>query len=441
MRLIKTFLILTLMVAGVNAQAQFNWPEDPEKRSEAQTLWTLFDDNYRVEDVEKAEENLLKLVEKYPGLSRSVYINAISLYKGIYDNAATEEEKENAAKKVMSFYDMRFKYFPEEEKKVIDRKAVDAYTFYIRDADKTRELLDVFEKAYELKGNEVYYPLGRYYMQLAVLAYAREINLSSEDIIAIYNRCMEHIDYHINKAKKAGKSTARYEQIKEFVDAKLADMNLIDCDFISDKLVPKFMEDTSDPALAKKIFVFAFEGKCTESDWFLQAAETYFATEPQYGVGYMLGVRYGSEKNFEKSIDFFEQSMEHTDDNVDKGKALKQIATTKRIMDDKPAAKKFALEAANVDPSLESDMYELIGDMIMGSSECDQKQSQIDDRARFIAAYDYYAKAGNRSKMAQAQAQFPSMSDIFEDNKKEGDNIKVGCWIQTTVQLKRRPKQ
>lgn len=438
---LKTIVILTLMILSVNAYAQFNWPEDPEKRSDAQTLWTLFDDNYRSKNMTKSKDYLGQLVEKYPALSRSVYINGISIYKDEYKEASSEEDKSKAAEMVMNLYDLRFEYFDGEEKEVIDRKATDAFMFYYKDADKTRELLELFERTYELKGNDAYYPLGRYYMNMAVLAYARDVNLSGDDIIDIYNRCMEHINYMIAQASQAGKRTSRYEQIKEFIDQKLADLNLIDCDFITDKLVPEFIKDTSDPILAKKIFVFAFEGKCTDSDWFLQAAETYFATEPQYGVGYLLGVRYGSEKVFDKSIEYFEKAIEQTDDNQDKGKALKQIATTMRIMDSKTEAKKYALEAANVDPSLESEMYELIGDMMMSSSECDQKASQIDDRARFIAAYDYYAKAGNRSKMAQAQAQFPTMSEIFTANKEEGENIKVGCWIQTTVQLKRRPEQ
>ena len=93
-----------------------------------------------------------------------------------------------------------------------------------------------------------------------------------------------------------------------------------------------------------------------------------------------------------------------------------------------------------MDPSLAGDMYTMIGDMYMGSRECDQEKSKINDRARFIAAYDMFAKAGNRSRMAAARAQYPAFSDIFEDNREEGEKIKVGCWIQTTVSLQRRPE-
>ena len=90
--------------------------------------------------------------------------------------------------------------------------------------------------------------------------------------------------------------------------------------------------------------------------------------------------------------------------------------------------------------TLKEDMYTMIGDMVMASSSCDKLQSQVDDRARFIAAYDYYAAAGNAAKMSQAKAQFPTIGDIFTANKEEGQTIQVGCWIQKSVKLQRRPE-
>ena len=40
--------------------------------------------------------------------------------------------------------------------------------------------------------------------------------------------------------------------------------------------------------------------------------------------------------------------------------------------------------------------------------------------------------------MASAKEQFPTMEDIFVRNKKEGDLIKVGCWINENVALKKK---
>ncbi|KYG77824.1 MULTISPECIES: hypothetical protein [Roseivirga] len=439
---LKALMIIAFLAICSSASAQFAWPEDPEQRSEAQTLWTLFDDNYRQGNYEAAKPHLAKLVEKFPTLSTALYINGIKVWEESYDNAKVDAEKDKAAEMVLKLYDMRFENFEGEEEKAIDRKAIAAYKFYVRDADKTQMLLDLFEKSYEIKGMDAFYPLGRYYMQVAVLAFARSnVEISKDQILEIYEQSTKHIDHEIAQVKAANKSTKRYEEIKEFIDGKLADMGIIDCDFVVEKLVPEFEQNPNDAELANKIFVFAYEGGCTDAEWFVKAAETHFANSPQYGVGYLLGVKFGADKEYEKSKEYFIKAAELTDDNTSKGKALKQVAATERINGNYSEAKKYALEAAEIDPTLKAEMYELIGDMVMASTQCDKKVSQVDDRARYIAAYDYYAVAGNSTKMAQAKEQFPTMSSIFTENKKEGDSMTVGCWINKTVKLQRRPEQ
>ena len=442
---LRALFILMMTVVGFGASAQFTWPEDPEQRSDAQTLWTLFDDSYKQGDFEAAKTKLAVLLEKYPSVSESLYINAIKVYKESFKNTKDKEAKMANAQKVMDLYEKRYEQYPSSEKDVIDRQANDAFMFYYKESDKTRFILDIFDKAYELKGNDAIYSLGRYNMNMAVIGYARNIGISDEEILSIYDRCTEHIDYQIAKAKNAGKSTKRYDQIKEFIDKKLADLGLIDCDFIVDKLVPEFEANPTDAELANKIFVFAFDGRCTEADWFTKAAEVVFSSNPNYGVGYMLGTKFGAEKEYEKSKEYFIKSVELTDDNTDKGKALRQLATTLRIQGEKAEARKYAIQAAEVDPTLKEDMYVLIGDMVFGSTECDGKVSQVDDRARYIAAYEYYLQAGNGSiaklKQANAMQQFPTIGDIFTVDKEEGQSIRVGCWIQKTVSLRKRPTE
>jgi len=100
-----------------------------------------------------------------------------------------------------------------------------------------------------------------------------------------------------------------------------------------------------------------------------------------------------------------------------------------------------ALEAAAIDPTLKEEMYTMIGDMILSSTECDQKQSQVQDRAKFIVAYEYYLQGGNQLKANQAKSYFPSQGEIFTEGKELGDSVFVGCWIQKSVTLQKRPDQ
>ena len=434
------FSLLVLFVS-TSAMGQFKWPEDPEAKKEAQTEYTMYDDSYKQGNYEDAIPHLDKLIEKYPDLSRSIYINAIKIYKEIWKREKDKAKKTEAADKVMSLYDKRFATFDGEELKNIDRKSIDAFQFYYRDKEKTNFLLDLFKKTYAMKGNNAFYPVGRYYMNTAALAFARKTGISNDEILEIYNTTIAHIDSQIAKAKSKNQNTKKYEEIKEAIDKKLADLNLIDCQFIVDKLVPEFQANPGDAELANKIFVFAFDGGCTEEDWFVQAAEKVYESDPNYGVAKLLASRYAKEKDHARAKEYFLKAVELTDDNTDKGSVLKQVASTERILGNKADARKYALQTMEIDPTLASEMNELIGDMVMGSTECDAKKSQVDDRARFIVAYDYYTKAGARAKMAQAKAQFPTIGDIFTANKEEGQSVFVGCWIQKNAKLSRRPEQ
>lgn len=436
-------LLFTLMVLsiGYSASAQFNWPEDPEKRKDAEVKWTLFSDSEKTGNYDAAKPHLEYILENYPKLSESTYITGIKIYDETFDNAKTEEAQKAAADKVMELYDTRFELFPESKKSNIDRQVISAFKYYFKEADKTNYLLDLFKETYELDGNNAFYPVAKYYMNIAALAFARNTGITGDEIIKIYDRSTEHIDAQIKAAKSKNRSTTAMQDVKDFIDEKLADLNLIDCNFIVEKLLPEFEKNPNDAELAKKIFTHAFNGGCTEQDWFVGAAERVFEADPNYGVANLLGSRYAQSKDYDKSKSYYRKAFELAEENTDKGKALKQIAQTERVQGNKTEARKIAIEAAEIDPTLKEEMYTMVGDMVLSSSECDEKKSQVQDRAKFIVAYDYYVQAGNQVKANQARSYFPSQGEIFTEGKEVGQSVFVGCWIQKSVKLQKRPDQ
>lgn len=439
-RILGTFVLLCLGFSAV-AQNGWNWPEDSAEKSKAQTTYTLFSDNYKSGNYEEAKPHLTVLLENYPDLNKSIYQNAIKIYKDEWKNEKDKAAKAAMADKIMGIYDTRFEKYQDDAAKNIDRMAIDAFFFYYLDRDKTSFLLDLYKKTYASKGMKANYACARYYMKMVTLGRTRGVSMSDDEILDIYNMLMKQLELQIGDLKSKSKSTKRHEDIREEVDASLAKLGIIDCEFIVSKLVPKFDETPDDAELANKIFSFAFDGGCTEEEWFGRAAEVVFNSSPNYGVAMLLATRAGKAEDFEKAKTFFRKAVELTDDNTDKGKALKQIAGIERQHGTKTEARNVAMEAIEADPSLSEEMYSMIGDMIFSSAECDGKTDVVQDRARFIAAYEIYRKAGNQSKMRAAQAQFPTISDIFTANKKEDESISVGCWIKMTVKLKRRPDQ
>ncbi len=430
---------MVLLASSAFAQNGWNWPEDPEEKKEVQLTYTLYSDSYKGGNYDEAKVHLDKLLTNYPKLNKSIYINGIKIYKEAWKNEKDATKKSAAVDKVLSLWSGRFEHYPSEEKTNIDRMAIDAFLMLYRNSDKTQYLLDLFGKTMEVRGEKTNYSVPKYYMRTVTLAKARGIDMNESKILEIYSDAIRILEAQIKSLKSQGKSTSKQESAIEEIDGDLSKLGVIDCDFIVAKLVPDFEQNPDDAELAQKIFSFAFDGGCTDAQWFTNAAIKVYDNDPNYGVAFLLASRYLKEKDYATAKEYFLKAVDLTDDNTDKGKALKQIASASRIAGNKVEAREYALKTLEADPSLASDMYTMIGEMYMGSSECDKKTSQIDDRARFIAAYEMFVKAGNRSRMAAAKEQFPTISDIFTANREEGENLKVACWINATVKLQRRP--
>ena len=85
--------------------------------------------------------------------------------------------------------------------------------------------------------------------------------------------------------------------------------------------------------------------------------------------------------------------------------------------------------------------YTLIGDLYFNSYLMCKAGDAVISRGVFLIAYDMYVQANDTEKMKNAKEQFPSITDVFTLAKKEGEDIKVGCWINEKTILRVRQRQ
>ena len=140
-----------------------------------------------------------------------------------------------------------------------------------------------------------------------------------------------------------------------------------------------------------------------------------------------------------KAIDQYTLAVDLAETNEDAYDVIMGQAKCASKLGRKSQARSYARNAL-VKKSGAKDAYNLIGNLYFSSStECNQGKSRVIDRGSFIAAYEMYKKAGNSAQMSASIDQFPSIGEIFEEGYEEGDMITVGCWINETVKLQRRP--
>ncbi len=431
----KTWIFSLLFILGVQlvavAQPGWNWPEDRATAEEKNALYTDFlkQDNFK-----GALPHLEWLLTNAPNLNESLYINGAKIYEGLADNEPDAGKTVEYQELALSMYDKRIEYFGNEGD-VLNRKGYTAYKYYKDNKAKYPELMKMFEKVYELNGvNTLDNNL------LAFMDVVRRYKLTGGamtdvEVLDYYDEIMAIID--LKKAE--GKNLSRIEKISENIDKLLTATVTVDCEFVEKNLGPKLEADPSDLKLAKKILQLQLTGKCTDSPLFMTSSKIVNEKEPTYALSKVIAAKTAAEGRNEEAFKYYNQAIELADDNQKKAEIYFDMAKISASDGQKVAARNNARKALSFDPSL-SDAYTLIGNLYMGSyDDCRGGESKVKDRAVFIAAFEMYKKAGNSAAMEKAKEQFPSIGEIFEEGMKEGDVLSVGCWVQESVTLQRRP--
>ncbi len=428
MKMIAKFTLILMLAATSGAWAQngWNWPEDKATAEEKNVLYT---DAYKTGNYEGALPPLTWLHENAPDLNPSIYINGSKIYEELAEKASDESAKLEYQEKALKMYDLRIEHF-NDEANVLNRKVSSAYKFYRNNPEKYQELLEMFEKALELNGNEFYDGNNIAYMDIIRRYKKNGGDLSDEEILERYDKISQVL---------GSKQGEKFETMQGQVDAMLSEVVTVDCNFVEQNLGTKFNQNPSDAKLAKKIIQLSLNGKCTDSDLFMEAAKTVFESEPDFGMAKVIGLKCQGNGDTDCASEYLNKALELTEDNTKKGEIYYALGNMEEERGAKSTARDYYKRAVSADASMASQAYTRIGNMYFSSfSSCKQGQSIVEDRATYLAAYEMYKRAGNSSAMAKAKEQFPSKEEIFLEGKSAGESLSVGCWIGETVALQTR---
>lgn len=434
---VRTFIsVFALLLFFANAEAQpgWKWPDDATKAETAREKNALYSDALKSKMYRQSADHLSWLLINAPDLNESLYINGFK----IYDELASET-KDAAKKKVYQdsaiiMYDLRIKYF-NEKASVLNRKAFSAYKYYRDNPPKYKELVDLFKEAIELNGDKIWDNNILAYFDI-VRRYQAETNAFANDqILETYGKVEDLLDAKLAQ----GSDAEKIEMIRGQVENMLVGMIEVDCNFITNTLAPKF-KSNPEIKLAKTILRLSVAGKCLEeSPISIEAAKYIFENDKkEYAIAKLIASNCYSSEDFECAENYYQQAAELANDAEDKADAYLSLANTQLKMGKKSSARDFAKKALSADPS-NKNAASFIAALYMNSfNDCKQGKDPVQDRALFIAAYNWYQKAGDSQGMANAKEQFPSMEEIFTWNYKLGQQVNVGCWINETVELKKR---
>jgi tetratricopeptide (TPR) repeat protein len=427
----KQILIVTALMFvffGINAQ---NWPTDPEKRSKAETNYSLLTDYSKQNDFANAVTPLRWILANTPDLHNSIYVNGAKVYEGLVDKA-TGDQKKGLQDTAMLMYDLRIKYFGDEAN-VLNRKGLKAWTYWNDRPEKVNELYDLYKKIAETSKEKSFSVVTYALMDLSCKRKTKG-ELTDDQVIDNYEMLSEMAD---NVIAAGGAKAEEWQKAKEQLDNTLPTCVKVDCNFVLNNMGPKFKDNPADLVIAKKIFALMRSGGCTKEPLFIEAAERINEKEPSTGMAMTIARFAESAEDLNKALKFYKIVTEIAKDNEAKGNAFIRMAAIYSKQGQKVTARDYARKSLALDAG-RKDALILIGDLYFGSYNDCKTNNEIIARACYIAAYEMYDKAGDGNKKAMAKAQFPTMEQIFTYAMKEGDPIQTGCWINETVVLRKR---
>ena len=422
--------VLFLVAVVAQAQPGWNWGDQVDKAKEKNAFYT---DNLKAGEYEKARDAHQWLLENAPDLNVSLYINGAKIYEGLAESTSDAAQQKAFELKALEMYDLRIKYFGDEAE-VLNRKGYRAYKYLKDDKDQYKSLLELYDKLFELNGTDVFTNNLVAYMDVVRRYKLTGGDMTDSDVLDRYSIITDILDKKLEA--KPGNSTLI--KMADNVDKILLATIDLTCEKVTEIFGTK-LEEAPDVRLAKKIFKLMLTGKCTDDPLAFRAAQIIVEEEPNYGIYKFLAQRAGADGDTDASIDYYEKAVELSDDNTKKADVMISIARIFGSKGQKSSARSYCNKALSYDPA-SGDAYKLIGDLYMNSfNDCKGGESKVVDRAVFIAAYNMYRKAGSSSGMQNAKAQFPSIDEIFSEGYEEGQTITVGCWINESVTLERRP--
>lgn len=429
-------ILLCLVVATTSYAQDLKLPDDPELASEARRQFALAVDNMAIKEYREAANSINWLMKNAPGLYEGLYVNGYKAYEEL-SKKASGNEKESLLDSMLIYYQLKDEIY-ELNFREQNNLAYRYYKYWKTDKSKIMDGIAAYERVYATDSKKVINNNLVSYMDMMRRAKAYGNDISAEKAIDVYFQINEAVDFKDN----ANADHAKFDRYREALTGLLIQTvgeDKLNCEFINENLAPG-LDQKEDLKLAKKVFGLLLSRECGDSPYFMKAAEIIQREEPTEGLAKVMAQRYVAAKDYPKALEFYKSAMEMSTDDEKKAQLLMDMSKIYAQQGDKAKARTAALDAAKLDSELAKSAYSFVAGLYMGSfDDCAKQQSQIEDRAIFMAAYDLYQRAGDSAGMNNAKAQFPTVSDVFTANKKEGDAIKVGCWIQANTTIRTRP--
>jgi|GEM_PF-3587900 hypothetical protein len=432
----RLFVIFVFLLAYDICAAQCRdivWPADTILAMQAKKEIARLQSAHKAKDYRNATRALTWLARNAPRADSNLYIDAERIYGELLDRERNQTVKMIYLDSIYRFYDLR-ELHCEKSFDVDDARALALYRHFVNHQPQlVRQRLDSLIRR---KGEFVSERVLVAYMRAVKEEFRKYEKLKEKDVLVFYNRAMgvaEKKRGHVRKLKLPEEPVMR---LMDDIDAILFSMVVVDCQFVTKTLGPRFREYPDDLMLARRIISLMLQSQCIDNPLWLQAAERIYIGQdkPDFTLAKSIGLRYYSTKNFNPARYYLSEAVTLAPTGPDKSEMLLLVGQIE-AQSDKLKARATYRRALEADKNNKAG-FEYIGDLYFHSEKSCSGKEKITQLLVYMLAADYYQRAGNGKKISQARENFPTKDQLKQWGYSEGQQVSVECWIQETTTIR-----
>lgn len=464
MKLLRKIIIASSLLAflGNTVQAQcetWNNSDQKEAAENAHVLYRQFVKGKQPAELAKLDKenfnimynNWKKAYEIAPaadGQRPSHFSDGRIILKAQAQRVTDEAEKKELNEKIIQLYDQQMECY-KNEAFLLGRKGFDM--FYMPNYGYSAQTLEVFKNAVEKGGNRTEYIVLEPMAQLMAYLF-KSGKMEQAETQQLYSKLEEIADYNIENNKRYGKY---YDSAKARMKSHFREVedDVFDCEYFKKDLVPYYKEKPDSIEVVRYVYNKLKTQGCDSTQaimvelkakYEMLASEINAALEEdrrKNNPGYD-AVQLQKEGKYEEAVSRYQEAIDQEDDPEAQAQYYYSMAFIQTWQFGQyQSARSNALKAASLKDSW-GKPYILIGDIYGKASRgCGDDWGQ---RMAVLAAIDKYAYARSIDPEVSEEASKrigsyigakPEKQEGFMRGVKEGQSVKVPCWIGETVKV------
>ncbi len=373
-----------------------------------------------------------------PGARLSTFVDGAKMFKDFIDQEKNAAAKAKLIDTLILIYDKRMECMGTTGE-VIGRQAIEMLNYRPED---TVGIYNKFEKSISIDNDKVKVFL-LYPYAVAVAKMEKAGKITKEKVVDTYSKISDIIDKNVKK----GKNVEDWKGAQQDVDAVLG--SYLDCETMKPVLQRQYDANPDDTEVLTKIYNQMRSGRCVTDPLFLKVTEKLFKLNPDGEMARILAMTSSNAGNYSQAEVYYKEAIRLEADNEKKAEYYMALAEINYRKDDYSSARNYALQAASVKSNW-GKPYLLVGDLYRGSGKKCGPGTGWESQIVTWPAMDMYEKAKAVDASAASEASqrindtkqyMPSQTECFFRNLKEGDPIKVECWIGEMTKVRYGPEQ